>query len=77
MEFDSLTSVVSTNAESAAATLGKTAGKDAAHGKPIDPAFFGLDRSKALATQCLTNARAALDSARLLDSRLADIVAGW
>ncbi len=62
--------------EGAAATLGKTAGKDQAAGKPTYPAFFGLERSKELATRCLTNARAALESARLLDSRLADI-AGW
>ncbi len=35
--------------EGAAATLGKTAGKDAAAGKPTYPALFGLDASKALA----------------------------
>ena len=62
--------------EGAAATLGKTAGKDAAHGKPTYPAFFGLERSKLLATQCLTDARAALESAGLLESRLDDI-ATW
>jgi geranylgeranyl pyrophosphate synthase len=62
--------------EGAAATLGKTAGKDAAAGKPTYPSFYGLDKSKELALQCLTNARAALESAGLLDSRLADI-ANW
>ena len=62
--------------EGAADTLGKTAGKDAASGKPTYPSFFGLDRSKALATECLSRAHHALESAGLLDSRLRDI-AGW
>ena len=62
--------------EGASTDLGKTAGKDAAHGKPTYPAFFGLERSKLLATQCLTDARAALESAGLLESRLDDI-ATW
>ena len=62
--------------EGAAATLGKTAGKDEAAGKPTYPAFFGLDRSRTLAAECHARARQALDSAGLLDSRLDDI-AGW
>ena len=62
--------------EGSAASLGKTAGKDKAAGKPTYPAFFGLERSKALAAECNTRARAALDKAGLLDSRLADI-ASW
>ena len=62
--------------EGAAATLGKTAGKDAAAGKPTYPSFYGLDKSKELASQCLTNARTTLEGAGLLDSRLADI-ANW
>jgi geranylgeranyl diphosphate synthase type II len=62
--------------EGSAATLGKTAGKDKAAGKPTYPAFFGLDRSRELAAECRTRARAALERANLLDSRLADI-AGW
>lgn len=62
--------------EGSAATLGKTAGKDRAAGKPTYPAFFGLDRSRELAAECRTRARAALERANLLDSRLADI-AGW
>ena len=62
--------------EGSAASLGKTAGKDKAAGKPTYPAFFGLDRSKALAAECNAKARAALEKAGLLDSRLADI-AGW
>jgi geranylgeranyl pyrophosphate synthase len=62
--------------EGSAASLGKTAGKDRAAGKPTYPAFFGLDRSRELAAECHTRARAALERAGLLDSRLADI-AGW
>jgi len=62
--------------EESAATLGKTAGKDKAAGKPTYPAFFGLDRSKQLAAESHAKARQALDRAGLLDSRLADI-AGW
>ena len=62
--------------EGSAASLGKTAGKDKAAGKPTYPAFFGLERSKALAAECDQRARRALDQAGLLDSRLADI-AGW
>ena len=42
------------------ATLGKTAGKDAAAGKPTYPALFGLDASKRLAAEALDRALAAL-----------------
>lgn len=62
--------------EGSAATLGKTAGKDKAAGKPTYPAFFGLERSKQLAAESHAKAREALQRAGLLDSRLADI-AGW
>ena len=62
--------------EGAAATLGKTAGKDEAAGKPTYPAFFGLEQARTLAAGCHSRARQALDRAGLLDSRLADI-AGW
>jgi len=62
--------------EGSAASLGKTAGKDRAAGKPTYPAFFGLDRSRELADECRGHARSALERAGLLDSRLADI-ASW
>lgn len=62
--------------EGSAATLGKTAGKDKAAGKPTYPAFFGLDRSRELAAECHRKANAALESVGLLDSRLGDI-ARW
>jgi geranylgeranyl diphosphate synthase, type II len=56
-------------------TLGKTAGKDAAAGKPTYPALFGLDTSKQLAREAADRARMALASARV-GGRLLDI-ADW
>jgi geranylgeranyl pyrophosphate synthase len=55
--------------------LGKTAGKDAAAGKPTYPAFFGLDGSRALAAAAVTRAKQALAAADL-GGRLAEI-ADW
>jgi geranylgeranyl pyrophosphate synthase len=43
------------------ASLGKTAGKDAASAKPTYPAIFGLAQSHALAAECLQRAHSALD----------------
>ena len=51
------------------AALGKSTGKDAAAAKPTYPALFGLDRSRALAADCLERAHAALTTAGL--------TAGW
>ena len=51
--------------EGASAELGKTAGKDAAAGKPTYPALFGLDASRRMADECVTRALAALADARL------------
>jgi geranylgeranyl pyrophosphate synthase len=62
--------------EGASAALGKTAGKDAAAGKPTYPALFGIDRSRALADACLARAHGALASAHVSDSRLGPI-AEW
>jgi farnesyl diphosphate synthase len=62
--------------EGAAVTLGKTAGKDAAAGKPTYPSFYGVDRSRQLASECLERADAALKDIELEHSRLADI-ARW
>lgn len=62
--------------ESASATLGKTAGKDAAAGKPTYPALFGLERSRRLAAECLERAHGHLAAASLQDSHLAGI-ARW
>src|SRR3954466_5522032 len=58
------------------AALGKTAGKDAAAAKPTYPALFGLDRSRALAAECLQRAHAALDGAGITNSLLGAI-ADW
>jgi geranylgeranyl pyrophosphate synthase len=62
--------------EGASAALGKTAGKDAAAGKPTYPALFGIDRSRKLADACLARAHHALASAHLSNSRLGAI-AEW
>ena len=59
--------------EGSAGSLGKTAGKDKAAGKPTYPAFYGLERSKELAAACHANAQRALELAGLLDSRLSAI----
>jgi geranylgeranyl pyrophosphate synthase len=58
------------------ASLGKTAGKDAAASKPTYPALFGLEQSRALANDCLRRAYAALEAEGLRDSLLAGI-AEW
>jgi geranylgeranyl pyrophosphate synthase len=51
--------------EGASAELGKTAGKDAAAGKPTYPALYGLDASRRLATECVERASTALLRAKL------------
>jgi len=51
--------------EGASVDLGKTAGKDAAAGKPTYPALYGLAESKRVADACGERARAALDAAGL------------
>ena len=60
----------------ASSELGKTAGKDAAAGKPTYPALHGLERSRRRADRCLTDAVAALESAGLAGGRLAEL-ADW
>ena len=51
--------------EGTADALGKTAGKDAAAGKPTYPSLLGLERSRALAAQAVAAAQAALRGAGL------------
>jgi geranylgeranyl diphosphate synthase type II len=58
--------------EGTAAELGKTAGKDAAAGKPTYPALFGLDQSRTLALEAVARAKQALTDARI-GGRLADL----
>jgi geranylgeranyl diphosphate synthase type II len=57
-------------------SLGKSTGKDAAAAKPTYPALFGLDRSRALADDCLERAQATLAAAGLTDGWLGPI-AEW
>jgi geranylgeranyl diphosphate synthase type II len=59
--------------EGASAELGKTAGKDAAAGKPTYPALYGLDVSKRMAADCLSRAHTALAAVNLADSHLMGI----
>jgi geranylgeranyl diphosphate synthase type II len=59
--------------EGASADLGKTAGKDAAAGKPTYPALYGLEASKWMARECFDRAAAALGAVHLADSRLLEI----
>jgi geranylgeranyl diphosphate synthase type II len=51
--------------EGASADLGKTAGKDAAAGKPTYPALYGLEASRRLASDCVTRAIDGLSGAGL------------
>jgi geranylgeranyl pyrophosphate synthase len=47
--------------EGDAATLGKSAGKDAASAKPSYPALYGLEKSKAMAAEFIEMARTTID----------------
>ena len=59
--------------EGASGDLGKTAGKDAAAGKPTYPALYGVERSRQMAADCLERARTLLEGAQIADSRLVQI----
>jgi geranylgeranyl diphosphate synthase type II len=59
--------------EATSADLGKTAGKDAAAGKPTYPALYGLDASKRMAAECLQRAESHLSRVGLADSHLLGI----
>ena len=56
------------------ASLGKTAGKDAAAGKPTYPALYGIEESRRLAAACVERSTSAL-ARQELGGRLADIAA--
>jgi geranylgeranyl diphosphate synthase type II len=56
--------------EGTAVTLGKSAGKDAAGAKPSYPSFFGVERSKAMATEAAQMGRTCLESAGLMNGWL-------
>jgi geranylgeranyl diphosphate synthase type II len=51
--------------EGSAGTLGKSAGKDAADAKPTYPAFYGVEKSRSLASECLARARTIIDESGL------------
>ena len=61
--------------EGATEDLGKTAGKDAAAGKPTYPALVGLEQSKSLAAEAFEAALDALDRQGMRSSRLEEIAA--
>jgi geranylgeranyl diphosphate synthase type II len=71
LAFQIVDDILDVEGESAA--LGKTAGKDAAAGKPTYPLLYGLERSKHMAAECLERAEAFLSDAGLANSRLLDI----
>ena len=62
--------------EGATEELGKTAGKDAAAGKPTYPALVGVERSREMADEAYARALGALDSAGIGRGRLQEI-ADW
>ncbi|MEO7156215.1 MAG: polyprenyl synthetase family protein, partial [Vicinamibacterales bacterium] len=61
--------------EESAVALGKTAGKDAASGKPTFPALHGVAESRRRAAECIERAKASLQAAGL-DGHLASL-ADW
>ena len=61
--------------EGASADLGKTAGKDAAAGKPTYPALYGLEQSREFAALCVQRGNGAIAAASI-EGRLAAI-ARW
>ena len=63
LAFQVVDDVLDVTADSA--TLGKTAGKDAAHDKPTYVSLMGLDRSRQYAHELLAQALAALDDSHL------------
>ena len=67
LAFQVVDDILDVTADSA--TLGKTAGKDAAHGKPTYVSLLGLAGAQAQAQQLLTEAQAALEASSLPDTR--------
>ena len=56
--------------EGVSAELGKTAGKDAASGKPTYPSMHGVDASRRMARECLERAASCLAAAGLADTQI-------
>lgn len=67
LAFQVVDDILDVTADSA--TLGKTAGKDAAQDKPTYVSVLGLERSAAFAQELLGQALAALESTALADTR--------
>ena len=59
--------------EGVSADLGKTAGKDAASGKPTYPSMYGVETSRRMAKECLERAGDRLASAGVADQHLLTI----
>ena len=67
LAFQVVDDILDVTADSA--TLGKTAGKDAAQDKPTYVSLLGLERARAHAAELLDQARAALATTGLADTR--------
>jgi farnesyl diphosphate synthase len=67
LAFQVVDDILDVTADSA--TLGKTAGKDAAQDKPTYVSLLGLSRARAFAAELLEQARAALATTGLADTR--------
>ena len=67
LAFQVVDDILDVTADSA--TLGKTAGKDAAQDKPTYVSLLGLERAGAYAAELLEQARAALAATGLADTR--------
>ena len=59
--------------EGVSADLGKTAGKDAASGKPTYPSIYGVEASRRMARECLERAGRRLAAAGVADQHLLSI----
>jgi farnesyl diphosphate synthase len=67
LAFQVVDDILDVTADSA--TLGKTAGKDAAQDKPTYVSLLGLDRSRAFAQELLQESLAALEASGLADTQ--------
>jgi farnesyl diphosphate synthase len=67
LAFQVVDDILDVTADSA--TLGKTAGKDAAHAKPTYVSLLGLERSGAYAQELLAEALQALQASGLADTQ--------
>ena len=74
LAFQVVDDVLDVTADSS--SLGKTAGKDAAHDKPTYVSLLGLDRSRAYAQELFQQATGALASSGLADTRALLALAG-